>query len=59
MNVVLDRVDKEIFFKKMSVKKKPVGNWKKRVRRYKLPGTRQVSTGDVTYSMVTIANTDA
>ena len=33
------------------------GNWMKVVKRYKLPGIRQVSTRDVTYNMINIINT--
>lgn len=33
-------------------------NWIKVVRRYKLPIIRQISSGNIMYSMITILNTD-
>ena len=33
------------------------GNWRKVVKRYKLPLVKQISTSDVTRNMMTIANT--
>lgn len=34
----------------------PGVKWVQRVERYKLPAIREISPGDVIYSMVTIAN---
>ena len=33
------------------------GNWMKAIKRYNLVVIRKVSTGDVTYNMITIMNT--
>ena len=41
-------------YSKISIKGKR--NWMKAVKRHKLPAIRQISTRDIMYSMVTVAN---